>query len=402
MKNIGLLIVIFTSIITHSQSLLDYVNMAKNNNALLKVATNEVALENERMNEVANYENTNFSFGAFALTPETRVGSQLFKVGVSQKLPWFGEFKAKKETVKALTSIKEQEVLLSERNLSYQVKERYYELYKKQQITDIYKENKEILSTYENMALAALSNDRASISDVIRIRVQKNELHSKMFQNINSLEALYKNFNRLLQRDVALAINVVDTLSVLDILFQNKGITSHPSISKIKNKYAVYEAKEQVLALDKRPKISIGLDYILIEKRADVNVLQNGKDVLMPKIALSIPIFNKKYQSQEKQLVIQKERINYELENQTYQLEMALETAVLSVDNAILNVVASQKNKEEIQRAINVDLKAYETGILNYDKILRLQLQKIKYQLMELEAIKTVFISKSRIEYLAN
>ena len=72
------------------------------------------------------------------------------------------------------------------------------------------------------------------------------------------------------------------------------------------------------------------------------------------------------------------------------------------MDNAILNVVAAQKNKKEIQRAINVDLKAYETGILNYDKILRLQLQKIKYQIMEVEAIKIAFISKSRIEYLTN
>jgi len=402
MKYIGILFVIFTSSITQAQELSDYVNMAKKNNALLKVATTEVALEKERINEVANYENTNFSLGAFALTPETRVGAQLFKVGVSQKLPWFGEFTAKKETVKALTSIKEQEVLLSEKNLAYQVKQEYFELYKQQQITDIYKENKEILSTYENMALAALSNDRASMSDVIRIRLQKNELHSKMFQNINSLEALYKNFNRILQRETSLSVNVVDSLSVLDILFQKETISSHPSIVKIQNKYAVYEAKEKVLALDKKPKINIGLDYILVDKRSDVAVLQNGKDVLMPKISLSIPVFNKKYQSQEKQLAIQKEKINYKLANQTYQLEMALESAILGVDNAILSVVAAQKNKEDIQRAINVDLKAYETGILNYDKILRLQLQKIKYQLMELEAIKTAFISKARIDYLVN
>jgi hypothetical protein len=90
------------------------------------------------------------------------------------------------------------------------------------------------------------------------------------------------------------------------------------------------------------------------------------------------------------------------MENQKFQLEIALEKAILNIDNAILNVVAAQKNKEEIQRAISVDLKAYETGILNYDKILRLQLQKIKYQLIEVEAIKTAFISKSKIDYLTN
>lgn len=67
-----------------------------------------------------------------------------------------------------------------------------------------------------------------------------------------------------------------------------------------------------------------------------------------------------------------------------------------------MNVVAAQKNKVETQLAINVDLKAYETGILDYDKILRLQLQKIKFQLMEIEAVKTAFVSKSKSEYLIN
>jgi hypothetical protein len=55
---------------------------------------------------------------------------------------------------------------------------------------------------------------------------------------------------------------------------------------------------------------------------------------------------------------------------------MALENAVLSFDNAVLRAFTSQKNQLESQRAINVDLKAYETGILDYDKILKLQIQK--------------------------
>jgi hypothetical protein len=81
---------------------------------------------------------------------------------------------------------------------------------------------------------------------------------------------------------------------------------------------------------------------------------------------------------------------------------MALESAKLNLNNSILDVVAAQKNKTEIQQAINVDLKAYETGILDYDKILRLQIQKIKYQIMEIEATKNAFIAKSKIEYLVN
>ncbi len=395
------LIFSFSFFIFHSnaQSLNDYISIALQNNSKLKVKTADYELAKEKVNEVANYQNTNLSLGVFALTPETRVGSQIFKVGASQKLPWFGEFDAKKDAVKILAEIKQFDIVLSERDLAFQVKKAYYEIYKQLAITEILKENKLILKTYENMALAALSNNRATMSDVLRIRVQKNELHSKMFQNINSIEVLSKSFNQLLQRKNQ-GINVIDSLNVLDIMLSKQSIDKHPSIAKIQEMNKVYKAQEKLIDIDKKPKIAIGLDYIMVDGYNDVNPAQNGKDILVPKISVGIPIFNKKYKSQYKQLKIQQEIIKEEVENQKNNLKIALYNTQLELDNAILTVVAAEKNKTEIQRAINVDLKAYETGILNYDKILRLQLQKIRFQLMEIEATKKAFVAKSKVEYL--
>jgi len=400
MKNYLLIIIILLKINVSAQTLDDYLQIARKNNANLKVKTADFDLLQEKVNEVGNFSNTNISLGVFALTPETRVGSQFFKAGASQNLPWFGEFDAQKEAVKAQANVKEYDIILSERELDFKVKQAYYGIYKELAITEILKENKQILNTYENMALAALSNDRATMSDVLRIRVQKNELHSKIFQNINSIDILQRNFNRLLQREVNSELNIPDSLNVLDILVQKGNIEKHPSLDKIAKLNEVYDANEKLIDLDKKPKLSIGLDYIAVDKRSDVNVAQNGKDILMPKIGLSIPVFNKKFKSEYKQIKIQKKRTEDALIEQRFSLELALETSILAFDNAVLTVVAAQKNKTEMQRAINVDLKAYETGILDYDKILRLQIQKIKYELMEIEAIKNAFIAKSKVEYL--
>ncbi len=387
---------------TYSQSIEEYLAVALKNNSNLKVKTADYELAKEKVNEVGTYENTNLSLGIFVLTPETRVGSQLFKVGASQKLPWFGEFNAQKNVVKTLAEIKQYDIALTKIDLEFQVKKTYYEIYRELAITEILKDNKLILKTYENMALAALSNNRATMSDVLRIRVQKNELHSKVFQNINSINVLNKNFNKLLQQDQNTFLNVVDSLNVLDILIGNKNINQHPSLEKISEMQSVYKAQEKLIDIDKKPKITVGLDYILVDGYSNLNPSQNGKDILMPKISVGIPIFNKKHKSQYKQLKIKEEQIANALENKKNALDIALDNAKLELDNAILSVVAAQKNKTEIQRAINVDLKAYETGILDYDKILRLQLQKIRFQLMEIEAIKKAFIAKSKVEYLIN
>lgn len=397
----GMLIFHFSLFIFHSingQSLEDYLRIARKNNSEIKVKTANYELSKEKINEVANYQNTDLSLGVFALTPETRVGSQLFKVGVSQDLPWFGEFDAKKSVIKELAEIKQYDIYLSERNLDYKVKEAYYEIYKQKAVAEILKENKQILKTYESMALAALANNRATMSDVLRIRVQKNELHSKLFQNINSLEILNKNFNRLLQRENTY-LNIADSLNVLTILIKKMNVNNHPSVAKINAMNSVYLAEEKVIDIDKKPKVTLGLDYVLVDKRKDINLRQNGKDILMPKVSLRVPIFNKKFNSQYKQIKIQQIMLEDEIENKKNDLEMSLAKINMEFDNAMISVVAAQKNKAEIQRAINVDLKAYETGILDYDKILQLQLQKIKYQLMEIEAIKTAFIAKSKTEY---
>lgn len=400
MKDLFFILIALLSVQIKAQSLEDFLEIAKQNNATIKVKTSEYVLAQEKVHQVGTYQNTNISLGVFALQPETRVGAQIFKLGAKQKLPWFGEFDAQKEAVKQKAAIKQYDIILTEKDLNFQVKKAYYTIYKEQAITKILKNNEQILKAYERMALAALSNNRATMSDVLRIRVQKNELHSKILQNTNSIEALSSNFNRLLQRDKNTVVTIIDSLNVLDVLVPKGSVEKHPSIEKITKMDAVYTAEEKLIGLDKKPKIAIGLDYIMVDRRKDIAVSQNGKDILMPNISLAIPIFNKKYQSQYKQIAIQQDMLKDAVLEQKNNLEIALDTAILAFDNAVLAVVTAQKNKAEMQLAINLDLKAYETGILDYDKILRLQIQKLKYQYLEIEASKNAFIAKSKIAYL--
>lgn len=403
MKKLTLILVLLLGVKVSSQSMDDYLRIAVENNSDIKIKTGEFELAKEKVNEVGNLENTKFDLGVFVQTPETRVGPQLFKVGASQNLFWFGELDAQKALQDTKAEAKKYDAILSERDLLFQVKAAYYNLYQNEAITGILKDNKEILKIYENMALSALENNRATMSDVLRIKVQKNELHSQIFQNINSIELLSRNFNRLLQRPTSELITVTDSLSVLDILNANKEFKNHPLLEKIKAKNAIYKSELEVINKDQSPKINVGIDYILVDEVTGSNPKDNGKDILMPKVSLSIPLFNKKkFISQKNQISIQEQILISETENQKNLLEMALESAKLNLNNSILDVVAAQKNKTEIQQAINVDLKAYETGILDYDKILRLQIQKIKYQIMEIEATKNAFIAKSKIEYLVN
>lgn len=386
--------------ISNAQTLQDYLEIAKQNSSEIQEKTFEFQLAKEKVNEVGNIESTDFSLGYFASTPETRVGAQKTKLGLQQQLPWFGTLKAEKDVARTISETKQFDIELTERELLFRVKVAYYELYLKETTTVILKDNKQILSTYETMALSALENNKATMSDVLKIKVQKNELHSKIFQNLNNIDALSRNFNRLLQRDKDTPLTIVDSLNVLDIMLSKSTIEQHPSLSKLDYLNKVYNNEDILINKERLPEIGVGLDYVFVEERSAINVTDNGKDILMPKVSLSIPLFTKKYKSKSHQIKIKQDALVSKRESQQKQLEIALEKGILEINNAILRVVAAQKNKEETQLAINVDLKAYETGVLDYDKILRLQLQKIKFQLMEIEAVKSAFVAKAKTTYL--
>lgn len=401
MKNKILIVLLLISFTGISQTLEEYIAIARTNNSKIKSISNGFEIAQEKVNEVGNLVNTNFSVGYFALQPETRVGAQNTKFGVSQLLPWFGTLKAERAVAKSIANQKEYEIQLSEREVDYQIKIAYYQIYEQLAITNILKDNKLILKTYESMALSALENNKATMSDVLRIRVQKNELHSKTFRNINSIETQSGNFNLLLERNNNTPLFIVDSLNVLDAYMKKESVSEHPLLLQLAEKQKIYTAKHQLIAKDSKPKIEIGLDYVIVNERSDMTILDNGKDIFMPKLGVKIPIFTKKYKSQNKQIKLLQDQLISELRTEEKQLKIALETAILENENSIVAVVAAQKNISELQQAINVDLKAYETGILNYDKILRLQLQKIRFQLMEIKAIKDAFIAKSKIEYLS-
>ena len=404
MKNSYLIIAgfLFSVSTINAQTLQDYLVIAKENSSELKINTYEYELAKEKVLEVGNNTYTSFNLGYFIQRPETRVGSQVAMGGVRQEFPWFGTKNAEREVAKSNAEIWQYDVELSERDLIYKVKEAYFNLYEKQAITTILMENKEILMTYENMALAALENNKATFSDVSLVRVQKNELHSKMFQNYNEIEALSKNFNRLLQRDVNEIINVLDSLNVTDILIGKIAVDSHPSLNKINQRTEALDYEDEFISKENTPKIELGLDYIIVNELNNIDTADNGKDIILPTVTFSIPLFNNDNKSKNNQIKIRQDQIISERNNQKRILDMALEEAMLSFNNSVLSVVAAQKNKKEIQHAININLKAYETGIINYKNIVGLQLQKIKYQLMEINATKKAFIAKATTEYLTN
>ena len=378
MKKYISIIFLLLSFTVFSQSLEDYVQLALKKNPSINASYEEINIAKEKISEVGSWNDTGISFGLYPLRPETRVGSQAYNLGLSQDFPWFGTYAQAKKVQKSKVKLKDLDLQLRQKNIRYKVAEIYYKLYQLQSTIGMLNQNKSILKVYEKMALGALENNRARMSDILRIRAEKNAIDAQIEQYQRNLETFKHVFNRLLNREINTKIEIPAFLEANSITPITQNVEKHPSLEKIKQLKSIYREEKKLINKQSKPKIRLGTNYLPVIPRTDAIPVDNGKDVWMINIGLKIPLFNKKYRSQLKQTDLKIKQINFKQQNDFLQLQSAVEQANTDLGNALIAKKTAQKNIKDIQSAVNADFKAYETGLLDYDRILRLQLQKIK------------------------
>ena len=103
----------------------------------------------------------------------------------------------------------------------------------------------------------------------------------------------------------------------------------HPELLKYDKLYASVVQSELLNQKEKSPMIGFGLDYVPVEKRPGLDFADNGKDIFMPMVSLSIPIFNKKYTSRSsKQNELKQLEIDAQKQSQFNKLQQLMDEAL--------------------------------------------------------------------------
>ena len=218
-------------------------------------------------------------------------------------LPWFGTITSRENYVSSLADAKYEDIVIAKRKLMASVSQSYYNLYANKAKQEVLTENIKLLETYETLALTSVEVGKASAVDVLRLQMRQNEMQQLKDVLQQQFLAEQTNFNNLLNRDNDVTVNVVDSLMIpsedFDITSENLAL--HPELLKYDKLYQSIEQSELLNQKESSPMIGFGLDYINVSERPNMDFSDNGKDIVMPMVSVSIPIFNKKYKSQTKQ-----------------------------------------------------------------------------------------------------
>ncbi len=359
-------------------------------------------ISTEKVNEVNSIPNTEFSYGYFVSGPETRTGTQKMKFSLKQMIPWFGSITARENYASTLSDAQFEEIVITKRKLTMGISNSYYNMYALRSKIEVLNENIALLKVYETLALSAVETGKASAVSVLRLQIRTNEILEIKETMKHDYRAEQSLLNSLLNRGPTIEILLTDALPMPETDFElnAKDLEMHPELLKYDKLAASVEQSEILNQKEKSPLIGFGLDYIPVEKRSDLDFADNGKDIFMPMVSLSIPIFNKKYQSNSRQHELMQLEINARKQDQFNRLQRMMDHAIHGRRASRLSYETQVSNLEYAKNAEQILLKGYETGSLDFNEILDIQELELKFQLGQIEALKDYYLQTTMINYL--
>ena len=399
-----ILVFLFVSAFAKAQQLQSYIKEAEANNPEIQAFELRYNIAEEKVNEANWIPNTEVSAGYFVSEPETRVGAQRARIGVKQMLPWFGTITARENYATAMADAEYVDITIAKRKLALSVAQSYYRLYSIRAKQAVLDENIQLLETYERLALTSVEVGKASAVDVLRLQIRQNELHQQKEVLEEEFTAEQTAFNNLLNRDSMMTVIVVPEIEIPqeDPFYNNEALSLNPELLKYDKLYESVAQSELLNQRESLPMIGFGVDYLPVTERSDVNFSDNGKDVLMPMVSVSIPIFNNRYKSISKQNELRQQEIETQREQRLNVLESAFAKAQSQRNQARIAYDTQDRNLKQAQDAEEILVKNYETGTIDFNDVLDIQELQLKFQMNQIESVQMYYVQSAIINYLIN
>ena len=396
----GLLFLFFGSV--KAQTLEDYLQIAAENNPEVKAAFAEFEAAMQEAPQVKSLPDPTLTMTAFGSMVETRLGPQEARFSLMQMFPWWGTLEAREDVANLMAEAKFQAFLNTRNELFLEVSRQYYELYALEQKLNYQQENLGILQNYKDLALSRVSAGSGALSDVLQADLIRNESVTGLDILRLKKQSLLVQFNALLNRhrtETVILPQEIETGAKNAIL--DAPVSGNPRLAELERMEASAKARERLAQKEALPNVGLGVDYVIIGERMDMAVEDSGRDAIMPMLSVSLPIFRGKYKAAKKQAALMAESYEQRRIGLENQLSAEMEAAVFQVREAQAMLALYERQVESSEQVLDLLLSGYRNASSNFEEVLRVRQELLKYQLAVAEAEANYLTALARIDYLS-
>lgn len=388
---INIIFLLFLGFVTgQAQTMDEYFRIAAENNPGLQSKYKEFEAALQKVPQVSSLPDPTFSYSYFF----PKMGAQTTKFSLTQMFPWFGTLKAQGNAAALMAAAQYQSFLDARNKLFYEVSAAYYPLYELDRWKQIERENIDILQSYKSIANAKLKNGAAPMVDVLRVDIMLKDAITNLSILEKKEKPLITYFNKLLNRDIAEEVTIDHSLNteyLPDSFRRDSLLTNNPMLNALDLKIKASEAKEIVAQKQGLPKLGVGLDYAIMDA---------GRDIVMPMVSVSIPIFRKKYNAAEREAQLMQESYTLQKNETTNLLTTNYEMTWFQIQQQKELIDLYERQTKETNQSLNLLFSAYSNSGKDFEEVLRMQQQLLKYEKMKATAEVEYQIALAKLNYI--
>jgi outer membrane protein TolC len=182
--------------------------------------------------------------------------------------------------------------------------------------------------------------------------------------------------------------------------YNYENLDVNPELLKYDKLYQSVEQAEVLNQKESAPMLGFGVEYVNQENSPMIT--SPYKDMVMPMVSLSIPIFNNKYKSQTRQNELRKQEIQFQKEERLNVLKADLSKAISQQNQARIKFSIQKQNLKQAEDAEEILIKNYETGTIDFKDVLDIQELQLKFQTAQIESVTMYYVQSAIINYLSN
>lgn len=318
---------------------------------------------------------------------------QLATITIMQMFPWFGTLKAGREQMEYKAQEAYQKFREKSLSTAFDVEKQWYSILATQEKVKAVKRKRALLNDIKKVAIYLYKNYTSGrgtkMSDQLRLDAEEERLKEQTESLETQLTLQKQQFNITLHRRPNVALSLPDSIPLRQMPTFNwtEIERNNPKLAQYSAIQKAFKSQEEQARAKGMPMIGVGLQY-MVNGKVDMPMMpnMNGKDMVMPMVSVTIPVYRKKITSaiHSAQLMERSAAYNYQS-----QLD-ALQSTYLSIEQRADDVKRKLKLYESevslLNRTLELMQKEYATGAVSLTDILQTTRESIDYDLLKAEA----------------
>jgi len=237
------------------------------------------------------------------------------------------------------------------------------------------------------------SSGGSGLTDIYRIQMETGELENSIALLKNQEQTILVRLNSYLNRKPLSAVVlpeklVADSLGYSLSAASDSMFSHSPMLGMLEYEQQSLEARKTMVTKMGYPMVGLGVNYSLIGKDPlAMTPDMNGKDMVMPMVTVTLPIYRKKYKAMREEVELMKTANKQGYQATQNSLQTEYYEAIQLYQDALRRMKLYQNQYELAEKSLNILQKSFSVSGSGLIDVLRIRQQTLDYELKKIEAI---------------